>query len=142
MTKAAPLWFMPFAFSFWAALFVCVVLPESSAAQAPGQPSLDRRLIGTWIKQESASSPVGSSLEIRPDLQTIYLDFTGQPGVYNGRGSITLCTKSGANICINKERVNCSYRYSFSGGALNLQFRDGGPATACMAANGTFRKED
>jgi hypothetical protein len=122
------------------ALFVYVALPEHSAAQAPEhstQPSLDRRLIGTWIQPGS-----GSSLEIRPDLQTVYLTFTGQPGVFNGRGAIEPCTTSGANICIKAERVNCSYRYSFSGGILNLQFKDGGPATACKAASGDFRKED
>ena len=139
MTKGPPLWLTRFACS--AALFVCVALPEHSLAQAQeqsaAQPSLDRRLIGTWIQPGS-----GSSLEIRPDLQTVYLNFTGQPAVFNGRGSIAPCTRSGANMCIAKERVDCSYRYSFSGGVLNLQFKDGGPATACNAANGDFRKED
>lgn len=119
-------------------LVVGLALPGHSAAQEHSAPHLlDRRLIGTWIRRGS-----GSSLEIRPDLQTVYLNFTGQPEVSSGRGSIRPCAKSGGNVCIEKERFNCTFRYSFSGGELNLQYMEGRTTTACKAATGDYRKED
>lgn len=115
-----------------AVLIAGATFPRSSVAQA----TLDPRIFGMWIHRDG-----GSSLEFRQDM-SVNLNFTGQPGAFNGRGSIAPCTRGGGNICIEAERFDCSYHYSFSGGELNLQFKDGRPDIGCKAANGDYRKED
>jgi hypothetical protein len=113
-----------------AALCLSALYTEASLAQ-----TLDQRLLGSWIQTGS-----GQSLIFSPDGSAV-VGFTGQAGAFSGPAQVRPCATGGGNICITKERMDCSYFYAFTGeNSMNLQYKDGRPQVACAAANGDYRR--
>jgi hypothetical protein len=115
-------------------LLLPLVLTFPVPANAQGL--LDGRLLGNWIKVGS-----GDTLKFftNGDLN---VSLSGPATVFSGVGSVERCTDGGANLCLVGPRFKCAYRYAFAEENLNLQLRGGGPAVACQAAAGDFRRID
>ena len=94
-------------------------------------------LYGSWIKKST-----GEIVHFRKNSIATILP----SNKYNDIKSIKYltCTKYGGNLCFINDQLKCAYRYSFTQGVLNLQYRytanDNVPV--CMSLYGDYTRVD
>ena len=94
-------------------------------------------LLGAWIKKST-----GEIVYFRNNNTAAILPSTK----FNEIRSIkySSCTKYGGNLCFLNDKLKCSYRYSFTQGILNLQYRytENDKVPLCMSLYGDYTKVD
>ena len=104
---------------------------------SPSQAGLSDDLYGAWIKKSTG--------------EIVYFRSNGNAAIlpsskYNEIKSIKYlsCSKYGGNLCFMNDKIKCAYRYSFTQGVLNLQYRytvnDNVPV--CMSLYGDYTRVD
>ena len=94
-------------------------------------------LNGAWIKKNT-----GEIIYFKNNSSAVILP----SNKYNDIKSIKYlsCTKYGGNLCFINDKLKCAYRYSFTQGVLNLQYRytanDNVPV--CMSLYGDYTRVD
>ena len=94
-------------------------------------------LNGAWIKKNT-----GEIIYFKNNSSAVILP----SNKYNDVKSIKYlsCTKYGGNLCFINDKLKCAYRYSFTQGVLNLQYRyttnDNVPV--CMSLYGDYTRVD
>jgi len=98
---------------------------------------VDDDLSGAWIKKNT-----GEIINFRKDnVADISLSKK-----YNDIKNINFvsCTKYGGNLCFKNKKLQCSYKYSFIQGVLNLQYRftEHDNISVCMSLYGDYTRVD
>jgi hypothetical protein len=104
---------------------------------SPSQAGIIDDLYGAWIKKSTG--------------EIVYFRNNGNAAIlpspkYNEIKSIKYlqCSKYGGNLCFTNDKIKCAYRYSFTQGVMNLQYRytvnDNVPV--CMSLYGDYTKVD